>query len=162
MPLGHFGDFKGMDRKPGPVWKWTEGVVDANEEHLKLWHGNRPTLDRKGIIRRGPRRPAALVARGPGRSFIVQFLVTGRSTGKRSAKILKDVRRELDFYLLEVGRPDPWAYAIYHCNTMADFYSSVHWQWHPMGSKRSSDPHSSRVIRRGGRQFIFRPARPSL
>src|SRR3989338_5159895 len=103
-------------QKIRPAWKWIEGGVDTNEDHIKLWHGKSPTADKGGAVRESG-RPVALVARGRGKTFTVQFLLTARPTDKRTTKILKDVRRELDFYLLQVGGPDPWAYAQYHCYT---------------------------------------------
>lgn len=118
-----------------PAWKWTAGPVDTDKDHIKLWHGKRVHQDSKGRIYQYAKAPAARVMRGPGKSFIVQFLLSTRSTNKRTVRILKDVRRELDFYLLEVGGRNPWAYARYHCGTMANWYSKVHWQWRPKKSK---------------------------
>jgi len=43
--------------------------------------------------------------------------------------------RELDFYLVEKGGANPWAYAKYHCNTAANMYSSVHWSYFPSGKE---------------------------
>lgn len=160
---GAFADFMGAEQKTRPLWKWVEGVVDTNDDHIKIWHGKPPAEDKGGAVRESG-RPVALVARGRGKTFKVQFLLTARPTDKRAAKILKDVRRELDFYLIELSRPDrpaPWAYAQYHCYTAANMYSKVHWGWYPKGTKRSSEPHSSRVMRRGGRKFVFRPSRQS-
>src|SRR3989338_3008478 len=139
-----------MDAEPKPKtgWKWVEGVVETNDDHIKIWHGKPPAEDKGGAIRQSG-CPVALVARGRGKTFTVQFLLKARPTNKRAAKILKDVRRELDFYLIEHVWPDPWAYAQYHCYTAANVYSKVHWGWYPKGSKRSSESHSSRVIRRG-------------
>lgn len=158
-----FGDPPQARPKTPSDWKWVEGVVDTTEDHIKLWHGQPPTADQDGAVRQSG-RPVALVAPGPGKSFIVQFLLSARSRDKRTAKILKDVRRELDFYLIELSTPDrpaPWAYAQYHCYTAANIYSRVHWGWFPKGPKRASGPHSSRVIRRGGQKFVFSPEPPS-
>ncbi len=44
-------------------------------------------------------------------------------------EILEDIQRELDFYLLEVGGPNPWGYAIYHCGTASNAFSSVSWSY---------------------------------
>ena len=159
----HFGDVLEARPRSRSDWKWVEGVVDTNEDHIKLWHGAPPTAGRGGAVhQRG--RPVALLARGRGKTFTVQFLLTARPTDTRAAQILKDVRRELDFYLIELstpGRPAPWAYAQYHCYTAANIYSKVHWGWYPKGPKRASESHSSRVIRRGGRKFVFSPSQPS-
>jgi hypothetical protein len=43
------------------------------------------------------------------------------------AEALDAVRRELDFYLVELGEPDRWAYAVYHCGQGANPYSKVYW-----------------------------------
>jgi len=147
-------------RKAGRGWRWVEGVVDTNDDHIKIRHGKPPTEDQSRSV--GARNnPVVLVARGRGKTFTVQFLLTPRRSDRRSAAILKDVRRELDFYLIDHVSPDPWAYAQYHCYTAANVYSKVHWGWYPKGPRRSSEPHSSRVIRRRGRKFVFSPMRPS-
>lgn len=158
-----FGDPVEARPRSRSDWRWVEGLVDTNDDHIKLWHGKPPTADRGGAVRQSG-RPVALLARGRGKTFTVQFLVTARPRDQRTAKILKDVRRELDFYLIELStpdRPDPWAYAQYHCYTAANIYSKVHWGWYPKGPKRASVSHSSRVIRRGDRKFVFSPEPPS-
>lgn len=71
-----------------------------------------------------------MVARTADRVSLVQFLADGPD-------VLADVRNELDVYLTEVGRDDPWAYAIYHCRTSANVYSKVRWSYHV---PRSEDP----------------------
>jgi hypothetical protein len=55
-----------------------------------------------------------------------------------SPEILAEVRSELDFYLVEHPKefPDtghPWEYAIYHCGTASNVYSSVHWSYFSAG-----------------------------
>lgn len=139
-----FFDFSEAEQKTKPVWKWTTGVVDTNKDHFKLWHGKRSRQDSKGRIYQYAKTPVALLARGPGKSFVVQFLLTASSTDKRVAEALKDVRRELDFYLIELSTPDrpaPWAYAQYHCSTLANFYSTIHWAWCPKAAKRAGSEH---------------------
>ena len=138
---GTFADFMDEEPKVRTGWKWIEGVVDTNKDHIKLWHGKPPRQDSKGRIYQYAKTPIALLARGPGKTFRAQFLLTARPTDKRTTKILKDVRRELDFYLLQVGGSDPWAYAQYHGSTMANFYSKVHWAWCPKASKRAGSEH---------------------
>jgi hypothetical protein len=44
-------------------------------------------------------------------------------------RVMDDVRRDLELYLVELGKPDPWAYARYHCTTLANAYSAVHWSY---------------------------------
>ena len=55
-----------------------------------------------------------------------------------------EVRRELDFYLVEHPRDypdtgDPWSYAVYHCSTGANVYSPVHWSY--FKGKKDGPPH---------------------
>ena len=55
---------------------------------------------------------------------------TGQHDDARRAEMEAAVRRELDFYLVELGEKDPFAYARYHCGTAANLYSRVHWSFH--------------------------------
>jgi hypothetical protein len=98
-----------------PLWSWHEGAVDEQADHLLLTYAS---LD----------LPVALVAPPVDRAFPVRFIA---SAPEADATPRDAVRRDLDFYLLEVGGPDPWGYAIYHCGTMANAYSDVRWSWHP-------------------------------
>jgi len=81
--------------------------------------------------------PIALVAPGEGGIFIVQFLDTH---GKQDnwKEMMRYVRREIDYYLVELREKDPWAYAIYHCSTAANVYSKVHWGYYPKGYKKEN------------------------
>ena len=45
------------------------------------------------------------------------------------AEAREAVGRSLDYYLVELGKPDPWEYATYHTRTLANMYSRVHWGW---------------------------------
>lgn len=93
--------------------RWSAGVVDLGIEHIKLFVG--PYGNGAQVI--------ALLAPTGDRSFTVQFVVD--KTGHAAA--MADVTRELNFYLVEKGEENPWAYAKYHCNTASNIYSSVHW-----------------------------------
>jgi hypothetical protein len=86
---------------------WSDAGVDRDREHIVLYYGDDNT-------------PAAALAPRGHSTFGVEFL-TG-DPGVRRA-----VERELDFYLVELDEPNAWAYAIYHCGTAANVYSSVHW-----------------------------------
>lgn len=72
----------------------------------------------------------ALIARGSGRSVTIQFKEVDQNQTS-ATKIRKEVRKEIKYYLVELGEPDPWAYSIYHCGTMANVYSKVHWSYIP-------------------------------
>jgi hypothetical protein len=71
------------------------------------------------------------------------------------------VRKELHFYLVEhpkdfPGTGHPWEYAVYHCSTGANMYSSVHWSYFPNGNH--GQRHSSEVERQpDGSKVIFKP-----
>jgi hypothetical protein len=100
------------------VWTWREGAVDAKKAHIRIYYADDP-------------KPVARVAPGRDHSFTVQF-------AKRSGlpnEVLEAVRRELDFYLVEKREENPWAYAIYHCSTGANVYSTVHWGYYPGTSR---------------------------
>lgn len=99
-------------------WRWKEGFVNTAGEHIKLYHGEF-----------GPgAKLVALLSPPHVKSFTVQFLMNA-SFGDHGpvSEILKDVKKELDYYLLQLGEQDPWKYAIYHTTTAADMYSHVHW-----------------------------------
>jgi hypothetical protein len=102
-------------------WKWMEGTVNTDDDHMKLTYEERPD-------------PVALIAPGEGSTFIVQFLEMD-SKQDNGKEMMRYVRRELDFYLVELREENPWAYAIYHCSTAANVYSRVHWGYYPKGYK---------------------------
>jgi hypothetical protein len=117
-----------------PTWRWEEGSVDRTREHLAIVYGDVNTQDPKEWI------PVALVSAPKGTTFSVQFLI--ESSEGKNREVLDEVRRELDFYLVEKGEPDPWDYAKHHCGTGANVYSNVHWSYHPIAkSAESGDRH---------------------
>ncbi|MGD8986310.1 MAG: hypothetical protein PVI53_19955 [Desulfobacteraceae bacterium] len=102
-------------------WKWMEGTVNTDDDHMKLKYEDNPD-------------PIALIAPGEGSTFIVQFLDTN-SKQDNWKEMMRYVRREIDFFLVELREENPWAYAIYHCSTAANVYSKVHWGYYPKGYK---------------------------
>lgn len=92
--------------------RWSEGVVDLEYEHIKLFVGEFSD----------PRLIAVLAPAG-GHFFTVQFVADKIV----HAAAVADVTRELNFYLVEKGEENPWAYAKYHCTTASNIYSTVHW-----------------------------------
>jgi hypothetical protein len=60
-----------------------------------------------------------------GRAFPVRWLIEQGDAANR--EMVEAIRKELDFILLEVGGPDPWSYAQYHCQTTSNRYGFVHW-----------------------------------
>lgn len=108
------------------VWRWEGGAVDKTLEHLEITYGDiNVTMDYKKWV------PIALVSAPSDNRFSVQFLIEANSPEKQ--KMVDVVRKELDFYLVELleeGRPDPWSYAQYHCGTSSNVYSDVHWSYY--------------------------------
>lgn len=110
---------------PSPkAWQWRPGVVDRRQAHFELRYGSATEGGWDNWL------PVALV--GPPREgvFPVQLLPLDNS-GPHEDSLRSKVTRELDFYLVEKGESDPWAYAQYHCGTAANVYSSVHWSFFP-------------------------------
>ena len=108
-------------------WSWTEGNVDILEEHMELRYGLADNEVWDDWI------PVAFISVPEDNVFNVEFILDPHDEQNKPA--LEATKRELDFYLLEVGGPDPWSYAQYHCGTMADVYSHVHWGFWKKGSK---------------------------
>lgn len=97
------------------AFTWEESQVDRTADHLTLAHDHWDDL------------VAVVGLPNEEGCFPVEFLVRAAPSDEQLRRVIDDVKRELDFYLLDVGRPDPWAYAHYHCGTMANVYSKVHW-----------------------------------
>jgi hypothetical protein len=57
--------------------------------------------------------------------FPVEWLVDVNAV--ENMELVEAVTLDLDFYLKDVGRPDPWSYARYHCQTTSNWYGDVHW-----------------------------------
>lgn len=100
---------------------WHEGAVDRARVHLELRFGSSEVDGWDDWI------PVAVVGPPTDRTFPVQFLVS--PGGERANEALVAVRGELDYYLVELGKRDPWRYAVYHTRTAANLYSLVHWAW---------------------------------
>ncbi|MGE3345211.1 MAG: VRR-NUC domain-containing protein [Vicinamibacterales bacterium] len=138
------------------TFTFRSGPIDRTQQHFELRYGS---VDNGGW---DDWIPVALVARGEPDSFLVETLLDSRAGHNREA--LEAVQRELDFYLVEKGEPDPWAYACYHCGTSANVYSSVHWslvESHTMAdrdkleptlvvSRRACDSHQIEEWKKGG------------
>ena len=102
-------------------WHWHEGAVDRARAHLELRFGS---SDDGGW---GDWIPVAVVGPPTDRTFPVQFLVSPGD--ERENEAFAAVRGDLDYYLVELGKRDPWRYAVYHTQTAANLYSRVHWAW---------------------------------
>ena len=84
----------------------------------------------------------ARVGAPQGNVFAVQWLLEPDSP--EATAMIAAARRELDFYLTELHGSDPWAYAMYHCNTASNMYSDVHWSFFPDGQQGAHA--SSKVV----------------
>lgn len=99
-------------------WSWREAKVDTRDGYLVLLHGAADAEPCSWT-------PVAHVGRPRGRVFPVEWLVDAKAAENK--ELVKAVSSELDFYLTQVGPPDPWSYAQYHCQTMSNWYFDVHW-----------------------------------
>lgn len=115
-------------KKKQIIWKWAEGKVDPSSEHIELYYGEPGSKP-------GSWRWVAMVGKPRGGTFPVTW--TADNTNPEEAEMIAAASKDLDFYLLEVGGPDPWVYAIYHCGTASNMYSRIHWSHCPDG--RSGD-----------------------
>ena len=102
-------------------WRWQIAFVDPTREHLELRYGSRDDRDWDDWI------PVARVGRPVNRVFPVHFVLP--ADDREDAEAREAVGRSLDYYLVELGKPDPWDYATYHTRTLANMYSRVHWGW---------------------------------
>ena len=115
-----------MESEKQTAWRLVEGSVNIDEEHIKITYG---AIDGDDF------EPIALAAPGNNKTFTVQYLLQPEPENKEQQKMLNTVRKELNFYFLELKEKDPWAYACYHCTTAANLYSDVHWHYYPKGYK---------------------------
>ena len=110
-------------RQPHPRsardWSWREANVDARADHLRLLYGSADVDPASWVL-------AARVGRPEGCVLPVQWLVDPQAVANKD--LVEAVMRDLDFYLKDVGRPDPWSYAQHHCETTSDLYGDVHWE----------------------------------
>jgi hypothetical protein len=93
---------------------WTEGLVDRKTDHIEITYQDNSD-------------PVALVGKGDGKNFVVQFLINNEQSNNE--EILEVVSSELDCYLVELEERDHWQYAKYHCMTSSNLYSSLHWHY---------------------------------
>ena len=109
-----------MKTNPNQKWKWVKGQVDIDKDHIKISYDDDP-------------KPLVLIAPPKRNEFVVQFLLDEASATKEQKAKIDDVIVDLDYFLIELGERDPWAYAKYHCSTAANVYSKVHWSYYPKG-----------------------------
>ena len=126
-----------MKSEKQTTWHLVEGIVDTNEEYIKITYG---AIDGDDL------EPIALVAPGNDMEFTVQYLLQPEPENEEQQKMLDAVRKELNFYFLELKEKDPWAYACYHCTTTGNLYGVVHWHYYPKGGKGESEHHAEIIV----------------
>ncbi len=109
---------------------WTEGAVNPNDEHVVISYGELG----------GTWTPIARLAAGPGRGYTVQFVFEPGHEDQRARDMLQEVLWDLDFHLVELDEPDPWAYPRYHGETTWNVCGSVHWSLHRRDKRRQPVP----------------------
>ncbi len=107
------------------IKRWQEGPVNRKEEHFELRFGSAEHGGWDEWI------PIAVIGPPEAGGVNVRFLTD--SSDDNSEAITK-VKHEIQFYLLDLGEPDPWRYAQYHCGTSSNFYSHVHWSYFEQGN----------------------------
>lgn len=100
-------------------WSWKSSPVDPEKEHLELVYDRNRSLDQGDFI------TIARVGQPRNGVFPVQFLIS--EDDPVNGTVLAEVKKELDYYLVELEEPCPWEYACYHAETTANLYSNVHW-----------------------------------
>ena len=101
-------------------WRWQEGEVDHSQTHLEIYYV-------PDIQHEGPSFLIAVIATPQSQVFLVQLLPENLPATMEPGPIIDGVKRELNFYLVELREADPWKYAKYHCTTASNCYS--HFQW---------------------------------
>jgi len=91
---------------------WREGTVRRDEPHFVLSHDDISS-------------PLALLGRAGDTAFVVELVAEPEATSGP----ITELRDALDYYLEQLGEPDPWAYAIHHAGTSANVYSRIHWRY---------------------------------
>ena len=106
--------------------EWMEGIVDLDDEHIRITYGD--VRKNEEIILFAFVTPTV---KGKEDRFTIQFVDLQDIEADRQALILRDVKKDLDYFLVEKGELYPWKYAAYHCSIAANIYSPVHWSYFP-------------------------------
>lgn len=96
---------------------WKEGLVNRDDEHVVISYAEPGE----------PGTPVALLAPGPGRDYTVQFILQPDAEDRQGQAMVDEVRGQLEFHLVELDEPDPWAYPRYHCYTASNAFGPVRW-----------------------------------
>lgn len=102
------------------LYTWQEGRVDQTQPHLKIVYV--PDIEHEG-----PSFVIAAILPPEQYVFRVELFPANLPVELDPVPIIDGVKRELDYYLIELREADPWKYAKYHCTSASNFYS--HFQW---------------------------------
>ena len=92
-------------------WRWAEGGVRLADDHFELSFGDLCHTGRQSLVL------IALVGKPTNLIFPVQWAMNPDKPTREAQQIRTQVRRQLDFYLVEHPRQfrelmgDPWSYA---------------------------------------------------
>jgi len=110
---------------PPALWAWREGHVDTAKDHFALRYGSAEQGGWDSWV------PVARVGPPLAQVFTVEFI--GAGEGPSANAMRRAAVEELDYYLVAKRERNPWLYAIYHCQTMANAYSLIHWSYYRGG-----------------------------
>lgn len=88
--------------------KLIHGKVDESSEHISLFH--------KGVNV----EPIAKMSLNESGDLIVELSKVFKNEGLMALK-------EINYYLIELERKNPWEYAKYRCRSMSNIYSEIQW-----------------------------------
>ena len=106
--------------------RWEEGQVDRTKEHFELLYGSQDDECSKWT-------PVAVV--GLPKAGIVQVHFLVERGDPRNSDVVSDAAKEIQYYLIDLGEPDPWTYAKHHCGTASNLYGNFHWSFCEPGNQ---------------------------
>jgi len=101
------------------IWQWKTGKVDKSKEHVEITYGD---------INKSAEKDFTTVARvSPPyeQTCTVEFLLSPEND--KNSEMMKAVKKDINFYIVEKNEFDPWRYIRSHCGSTANLYSNVHW-----------------------------------
>ncbi len=106
----------------GNLYSWIEKSVNQDQEHIKLFY-----KDSTNCI--------ALISSPVHNVFNVEFITNDEN--QQTRKIIEEVKKEINFYLINKKEKYPWNYAKYHCVSTSNLYSPIHWHFYPTINDRA-------------------------
>ncbi len=112
-------------------WSWFEGSINRNNEYIEIRFGSAEKSGWDDWI------PVAFIQPHGSDAFVAEYCL--KKSLDSDGLIMKGLREELDFYLIELGEPNAWNYAKYHAGSTANVYSHYHWSVIPGHMNDSTD-----------------------